>query len=113
MKQKVSLFIKRLLAHIPSPLPVGMDEFNAWAASFLELYDLPTKDLRSIKWILATNLMGVKSSRVSKHHFYKVIMIASTKEIANAVFYIIKTEQLEQAKASEQPSTEVPSEQAS
>jgi hypothetical protein len=93
MKQKLLKLIKRLLARLPSPLPVGVSEFEAWAESFNDIYDLPTQDKDSIRIVLASTIINLGSITIKKpkYHFYKTIIAASAKQVAGSVFQTIQT----------------------
>ncbi len=95
MKQKLVKLLKRVRARFSSPLPVGMTEFESWADSFEELYDLPTKDKESIKVVLSSTIINLGSITISKpkYHFYKTLVAASAKQVAGSVF-----QQIQQAK---------------
>lgn len=87
----------------PSKLPVGVTEFHAWAESFLEIYDLPTKDVDSVKYTLATILMhlGPQVAYKPKFYFFITMKAAAAKQIAGAVFREIKERQAEAQKAAQ------------
>lgn len=84
-----------ILALVPSKLPQGVAEFNAWADDLIELYNFPTADTDSIKFALASIIMhlGAQSAFKSKFYFYLTISAGAAKQVAGAVFYEIKTQQ--------------------
>lgn len=90
----------QLLALFPSRLPTGVSEFNTWAESFAQTYNLPTSNVDSIKFTLASVIMhlGSTSAYKSKFYFYLVMNSAASKQVAGQVFYDIKTAQAEAAK---------------
>jgi hypothetical protein len=99
LKKAVNLF----RAKYPSPLPLGLSEFNEWYASFVELYDdLPTKDEASIKNVLAATIinLGNKTVALPKYHFYMILKASAAKQVAGAVFQELQIKQRE-ARAAE------------
>lgn len=96
---KLNRFLNQLRGFFPSSLPSGMTEFNAWSDSLASTYTLPTQDVDSVRFSLASIIMhlGPSSSHVSKYYFYKMLKAAAAKQVAGAAFYEIK--QAQQAKA--------------
>lgn len=88
MKEKLIRVLKQVRARFNSPLPVGVTEFNEWADSFNDIYDLPTKDKDSIRIVLSSTIinMGSVTTHRPKYHFYKAIMAAAAKQVAGSVF---------------------------
>lgn len=93
--KKVLNFIRGLF---PSRLPQGLTEFNAWAQSIMDTYALPTLEVDSIRYILATVVMqlGAQTAYKSKMYFVLTLKAAAAKQVAGSVFYDIKTKQQEQ-----------------
>lgn len=79
----------------PSRLPVGMTEFDAWAEKIASTYQLPTKDLESVKFTLASIVihLGPSDDKKPNWFFVKQLRAASAKQIAGAAFYEIKQKQ--------------------
>ncbi len=99
---KVKLYFKRLMAWLPSPLPVGMTAFQEWASSIVELYGLPDND--SSRWALATQLLHVNATSYykSKRYFGVCSLKSMANQIAAGVMQDLKAKQAaEQAKAAE------------
>ncbi len=92
MKQKLIKLLKQLRGRFNSPLPTGVSEFDAWADSFSEIYDLPTQDRDSIRIVLASTLINLGSITVAKpkEHFRKTIVAAASKQVAGSVFQTIQ-----------------------
>ena len=92
MKEKLKKVLKQIRARFPSKLPVGIPEFNAWADSFNDIYDLPTKDRDSIRVVLSSTIINMGSITVSrpKYHFYRAIVAAAAKQVAGAIFHDIQ-----------------------
>lgn len=103
---KLKKFVKRQLARLPSRLPQGMAEFDAWVADIVATYDdLPTTDLDSLKFVLSTVIMhiGPTEANKSKAYFVSHLRTAAAKQVAGNVFHEIKTKQKEaQAKAAQE-----------
>ena len=97
--QKIKKLAKQVRGLFPSNLPVGVEAFNSWALELSETYDLPTKDLDSVKFTLASIIMhsGPKDDKKSNIHFVRTMRAAAAKQIAGHVFYEIKTQQQEAA----------------
>ena len=99
-----------LKGFIPGRLPVGVTEFDAWAQSILDTYPMPTSDLTSLKFTLASIIMhlGPQKAYVSKFYFYLTINAAAAKQVAGHTFYTLKKQQEDAAKAA--TATVVPNE---
>ena len=104
MKNKIIKFFNFCRGFFPAKLPTGVTEFHAWADKFIATYSLPTKDVDSIKFIMAAELINLRPTtfRRSYRYFYSIIHTAATKQLASAVFTEIKTKQKEAAKAAEE-----------
>ena len=108
MKEKLIVLFKTLtrsilkLAYlIPSPVPVGMSEFDAWSKSIIDVYGFPDND--SIRFALATMIMhsGPTSANVSKHYFSLCVKASMAKQIAGGQFQAMKQRQIEAQKLAE------------
>lgn len=95
--RKLGRLVRGLL---PSRLPLGMTEFEAWVADFEATYDLPTTDKDSIRFALAAMIinLGPTTAYKSKYYFYLSICSGVSKQIAGSVFHEIKTRQQEALK---------------
>ncbi len=93
--QKLIKFFSFARGFFPESLPVGMSEFHSWAESISNNYELPTKDLDSVKFTLASIVMhlGPSIDSKSKYYFVKQIRASAAKQIAGAAFYEIKQQQ--------------------
>ncbi len=90
---KIVKFAKKLMGYFPSPLPVGMTEFESWAASIADLYDLESiADMRSIRYALSTMIIssGEVSAYMPKRKFALMVRTGAAKQIAGAVFQDIQ-----------------------
>lgn len=105
---KVKRLIKQVRALFPSKLPVGMSQFESWADSFSDTYNLATQNQDAIRFVLATSMMHLSPTAAfkSKYYFYLLLETAASKQIASAAFTKIKEDDIarrlaEQAKQNE------------
>lgn len=106
--EKLGKLYNKIRGLFPSPIPVGMTEFNDWVNSIMATYTLPTSDRDTIVFSLGAMIMhldhGPKtlSAFVAayKPKFYFVLALRSgaAKQIAHAAFVEIKQKQ-QQAEA--------------
>lgn len=101
---KIKLAFNLLLAYIPTPLPIGMEEFNVWAKSVLALTNLPDND--STRFALASTIPHQKAERfrVPKILFANMLQKSAANQIGGAVMHELKEKQrlaIEAAKAAE------------
>lgn len=89
---KANKLFKQFLGLFPTNLPVGMTEFNEWADSFFEIYDLPTDNKDSVYHTLAAIVIngGSQTHRRSKYFCYATLKAGAAKQIAGAVFHEIQ-----------------------
>lgn len=82
MKFTSPRFIKKILAFIPTPLPVGLTAFDAWVTDLLDLYQFP--DLPSYRQAIATMVLhlGSLTSSKSRHFFARTIKASMSKQVA-------------------------------
>jgi len=99
----MKLLLKRLMSYFPSPLPVGMSQFNTWSDSIIELSG-PYADADSMKFAVASMIMhlGAQRSSVPKNFFVKSLRKTAANQIAGQVFQDIKQRQAEAQKAAEE-----------
>jgi hypothetical protein len=78
-----------------SKLPTGVTEFQSWADSIIDTYDLPTKDRDSVLFALAATLVNLGPTVASKPKYYFVLIIraGAVKQVAGHFFYEIKQKQ--------------------
>jgi hypothetical protein len=95
IKNNVVRTIKQLLGLLPSKLPTGVSEFNAWAQDIIDTYDLPTKDVESIRFTLSTIIMhlGPQAAYKAKFYFVLVLRASAAKQVAGQIFTDIKLAQ--------------------
>jgi hypothetical protein len=96
MKQ-INLSIARLLARIPSALPLGMAEFDKWVDEIIALLpkgleNVPKDD---IKFVIASAVqrLGQAERWVSKHYFVCLLHKAAASQLAGQIFTDIKDKQ--------------------
>lgn len=93
----MKLLIKRILSYIPSNLPLGVAEFEAWSSSIIELLgpgleSVPKDDMQ---FVLASAIqhLGQTQSSVPKNHFVRLVRKAAASQVAGQVFVNIKEKQ--------------------
>lgn len=103
MHLKIKKLVNKFLGLFPSPLPQGVAEFDSWAKSIMDTYDLPTKDEDSIKFSLAAAIVHLGSQECFKAKYFFVLIIRSgaAKQIAGHVFSDIKNKQKEREAAAQ------------
>lgn len=104
MNKFVSFFKKyltRFRGMFPTPLPGGMDEFEALTARLIAYWNLPTHNERDVKFALTTTIMhlGPLDDKKSDYYFVKTIRAGAAKQIAGAQFHAIKTAHNAEVKA--------------
>lgn len=92
-------FFKVLLSYIPTKLPHGMTEFEAWSRSIIALSNCP--DNESTRFTVAVMIlhMNPDEDRKAKHFFVKKLNKAAANELANGVAMELKKKQQERAEA--------------
>lgn len=86
---------KQIRGRYKSPLPTGMTAFNDWVDDIRATYWLPTEDVDSIRYTLATIIMHLKEAEAftPKWYFVKVLRAAAAKQVAQGTFQEIKLRQ--------------------
>lgn len=95
MIQQLKL-IKRLLSYFPTPLPVGLSQFNTWADSIIELSgDYADRD--SMTFAIASMVIHLPAGTASvpKNFFVKSLRKSAANQVASQVFQDIKSKQAE------------------
>jgi hypothetical protein len=90
----MKLAIKRLLSYLPSPLPVGLSEFHAWADDIVELSG-KFADEDSLKFAISNNLIHLPHTVAykPKQYFVRTLRKAAANQVASQVFQDIKQKQ--------------------
>ncbi len=99
----MKLAFKRLLAYLPTKLPLGMAEYEQFVKDIRSLLDsrldaLPDDD---ISFVIAANIThgGPTVDRLPKQRFVRVINAAAAKQVAGQAFQDIKKRQLAASEA--------------
>ncbi len=103
----MNLTFKRLLSYYPTPLPVGLSEFETWADSIIELSgEFADKD--SMKYAIASNLIHLPhtKAKVPKAYFVNTLRKAAANQVASQVFQDIKIKQQQAIDTAKQALTE-------
>lgn len=92
--ENARLLLKRILSYIPTPLPVGATEFDAWAASIIQLTGQYAEDT-SMRFAIASILIHADSKKgsLSKHYFIARLRKSAANQVASQVFQDIKLKQ--------------------
>lgn len=95
MKEKIKRLLRKVLAMLPSRLPSGVSEFEAWSVDIIDLYEAPNND--SIRFALATMILhaGAQDAYKSKHFFGISLRKSMANQVAAAVMQDLKTKQQE------------------
>lgn len=100
---RILSFIKTLFAsianRIPTKLPQGITEFEAWASSIIQHYKMPDND--SIRFALAVSILHLPStaSHMPKHFFGKTLLKGAASQVAGGVMQDLKDKQKAEATA--------------
>lgn len=96
---KIKRLIRQLTGLLPSPVPVGVADFETWSQSIIDTYPIPA-DADSVKFALATMILhsGPTDAYKPKFKFFLMLRAGMAKQVAGAVFQDIKTKQQERAK---------------
>jgi len=107
----MKLTVKRLFSLIPTPLPVGMTQFEEWSESIIELSG-NYADTDSLKFAMASMILhlGAQRSRVPKNHFVQSLRKVAANQVASQVFQDIKVKQQEAAAKQQAEATALTSE---
>jgi hypothetical protein len=86
-------FFNWVRSFVPEALPIGRDEFNAWATRIFELSDVPDND--STRFALAVMIMHLTATDAKKaiHYFVKTLHKGAANEVANAILVELKAKQ--------------------
>ncbi len=94
---------QRLLAFIPTPLPIGVAAHEKWVASILSMYSFPDND--STRFAVATMILnlGPTAGYLPKRYFGLAIRAGAAKQIASHFYVTLKEKQkAEEAAAKKQ-----------
>lgn len=87
-------YVNFVLSFLPTALPVGMTEFNAWANNIVELTG-PIADKDSLIWVASQEIMRMPpgKSRVPKRTFVNILRKFAANQLAAAKVNEIKEAQ--------------------
>jgi hypothetical protein len=110
---KLKFVVNYLTSFFPTPLPVGIAEFDTWALSILNLTSFPDND--STRFSLAVMVLHMDSTTASKprQYFARALHKAGANQIASQVVQDLKQKQKDAenaAKLSEKPAADAPQE---
>lgn len=90
MKLRLIRLYRQLLAFLPSALPFGLAEFEAWAADIIFTYNLPDND--SSRFMLSTMIQhaGPTECDKPKRYFGRSARKAGANQIAAQIMYDLK-----------------------
>lgn len=93
MKQLTKI-LRLILSYVPTPLPVGITQFNAFADSVIELSG-EYADRDSLRFAIASMIIHAdhKIAALSKQYFVKRLRKSAANQIASQVFQDIKAQQ--------------------
>lgn len=94
--------LKKLASYIPTPVPTGMTQFDAYVADIVGLVG-PIATPDDIEWVVNAEMMriGPTRSRLPKNEFVKTVRVAAAKQLAGARFQALKLKHEEAAKAAQ------------
>ena len=103
MLNRLRLALKRVLAKMPTRLPQGLTEFEAWVNDIYELSGT-VMTLDSARFALATTIINLPptANRRPKSYFVQVLQKGSASEVAAYVFHDIKQKQKAAFEAAQQ-----------
>lgn len=92
---KLKLIYKKIRGLLPSPLPQGVTEFEAWCLDIQATYTLPTESKDDIHFCFASAIIrfGETTWSKPKYHFVKALRAGAAKQIAGNAFTEIKIRQ--------------------
>lgn len=107
---KTKRFFKKILARLPTKLPLGAQEFNEWASDIIFTFNLPDND--STKWTLAVMSLHLDNSAVlkvgtvvasmPKAYFGVLVTKAMCNQVASQVIQDLKNKQADEAKKAQE-----------
>ena len=97
---KLKLYFRKFLFLFPSPLPIGLTEFETWTKSINDTYGWPDND--SLSFALATMVINHSATTAYRSKYYFGVLVAhaaASKQVAGEVFYQLKQKQRAEALA--------------
>jgi len=92
-------YTAKALSYLPSKLPQGMTEFETWAKSIIDTYQMP--DNESVRFALASAVLHLPATAAytSKAYFGKILLKGASSQVSYQVMEDLKTKQKEQQEA--------------
>lgn len=92
--------LNRILAYLPTKLPIGMTDFHNWADSIIDLTG-PIADANSLKWALAVAILhlGETAAYKPKMYFVHRLLKGASNQVVSQVIQDIKNAQKAAAEA--------------
>lgn len=92
--KRLRLLLKLILSYLPTPLPVGTTQFEAFADSIIEISG-QYADKDSMRFAIASMIIHAdhKAARLSKQYFVQRLRKSAANQIASQVFQDIKQKQ--------------------
>lgn len=102
----LAYFGLKLASYFPTPLPVGLEEFNTWADSIIALAG-QYADRDSMRFVLATLIVhsSTPQGSMSKNYFVQCLRKGAAKQVASYVFQEVKQKQAEVEAKKQQEAT--------
>lgn len=90
----MKLLLKRILSYFPTPLPVGLTQFDTWADSIIELSG-EYADRDSMRFAIASMVIHSDANRgsVPKNSFVRKLRKSAANQVASQVFQDVKAKQ--------------------
>lgn len=93
---KLNNCLKHIRSYFPSPLPVGVTEFDVWATDIIKLAPIPYDE--SMKFALAAMIANMRHEAkfyVPKRTFALMLSNAASRQVAGFVMFETKRKQKE------------------
>lgn len=86
--------LMKIMAYLPTRIPVGLTEFTAWLDSVVSLAG-PIADSASLKWVVCNEIMRLPpgKDRVSKQTFVRLLRKYAANQLAAHTVNQLKAEQ--------------------
>lgn len=99
MKAKLKKVLSLLKACLPSPLPVGLTQYEEWSNEVIELAGAPNND--STKFTVAVMILHLDSTAAYKPKifFVKSLKKAMSNQTVSQIIQDLKTKQAEELEA--------------
>lgn len=87
--------IRQLVGLLPTRLPVGVEEFDAYISSLRSTYTLPTVSDEDVRYVVSSLILhlGPTAAFKPKAYFYLALQATAAKQIASHNFQQVKQRQ--------------------